>query len=86
MNRSYSNEKTNCRLPDIAYKDIVSVSSGYESYHIFIWKEIGQNIDKETVDGRTLDAQGDCSQTILRAISLQVDLKIKKHRYLTGIG
>jgi len=70
----------------IAYRDIVSVSTGYEGYRIFTWKGYDQDIDWATVDERTLDAQGDRSQAILHAISLRVDLKLKKHWYLTGIG
>ena len=70
----------------ISYKDKVSVSTSYDGYRIFTWKGYDENIDWNTVDERTLDAQGDRSQAILHAISLRVDVKLKKHWYLTGIG
>ncbi len=70
----------------LAYRDIISVAGSYEGYRIFTWKGYDRDINWETVDERTLDAQGDHSQAILHAISLRVDLKLKKHWYLTGIG
>lgn len=70
----------------VAYKDILSVSGSYEAYRIFTWKGYDKNIDWETVNVKTLDAQGDHSQAILHAVSLRADLKLKKRWYLTGIG
>lgn len=70
----------------LAYKDIFSVSGSYDGYRIFTWKGYDQDIDWNTVDERTLDAQGDKSGAILHAISLRVDLKLRRHWYLTGIG
>lgn len=70
----------------IAYKDIFSVSASYEAYRIFTWKGYDKDINWETVNERTLNAQGDHSQAMLHAISLRVDLKLRKQLYLTGIG
>jgi len=70
----------------IAYKDIISISSSYEGYRMFTWKGYKENIDWETINIKTLNAQGDHSQAILHAISLRIDLKLKNRFYLTGIG
>lgn len=70
----------------IAYKDIISVAANYEGYRMFTWKGYPQDIDWDNIEIKTLDAQGDHSQAILHAISLRVDLKLKKDLYLTGIG
>ncbi|MDU1905675.1 MAG: DUF3943 domain-containing protein [Dysgonomonas sp.] len=70
----------------IAYKDIISASSSYEAYRMFTWKGYPKGIDWDTINEKTLDAQGDHSQAMLHAITLRVDLKLKKQLYLTGIG
>lgn len=70
----------------IAYKDIFSVSAGYETYKMFTTKGYDRNIDWETVNEKTLNAQGDHSQATLHAISLRADLKLRKQIYLTAIG
>ncbi|WP_108822246.1 DUF3943 domain-containing protein [Dysgonomonas sp. Marseille-P4361] len=70
----------------LSYKDIFSISGNYEAYKIFTWKGYDKNIDWETVDPRTLNAQGDHSQAVLHAISLRADLKLRKQWYLTAIG
>ncbi len=70
----------------ISYKDIISISGSYEVYKMFTWKGYGEHIDWETVDEKTLNAQGDKSQAVLHAISLRADLKLRENLYLTGIG
>lgn len=70
----------------IAYKDKIAISSSYEAYRMFTWKGYSKNINWETVNEKTLNAQGDKSQAMLHAISLRIDLKLKNRWYLTGIG
>jgi len=69
----------------LAYKDILGISLIDEGYRMFTWKGYDKDIDWETVNEKTLDAQGDHSQAILHAVSLRLDLKLKKKWYLTGI-
>nr|WP_231496762.1 DUF3943 domain-containing protein [Prevotella sp. 10(H)] len=70
----------------LSYKDKISVSLSDEGYRMFTWKGYDQNIDWETVNEKTLNAQGDHSQAILHALCIRVDLKLKNQWYLTGIG
>lgn len=70
---------------NLSYKDIIGVSLVDEGYKMFTWKGYDENIDWESFDEKTLNAQGDHSQAVLHAVSLRVDLKLKKQIYLTGI-
>lgn len=71
---------------NLSYRDIFKVSGAYEAYRMFTWKGYDREIDWETVNIKTLDAQGDHSQAILHAISLRCDLKLRNRLYLTAIG
>ncbi|SBV92178.1 conserved hypothetical protein [uncultured Dysgonomonas sp.] len=70
----------------IAYKDIFSVSLTDDGYRMFTWKGYPRDINWETVNEKTLNAQGDHSQAVLNVVCLRMDLKLKDRFYLTGIG
>ena len=70
----------------ISYRDVFSASLEDEGYRMFTWKGYPKDINWETINEKTLDAQGDHSQAILHAISLRLDLKLKNRFYLTAIG
>lgn len=65
-------------------KDVFALSTSYEAYHFFTWKDYPDNIDWDTVDPRTLNAQGDKSSAILHAASLRLDFKLRQGLYLTS--
>jgi len=71
---------------NISYKDKIGVSWIYEGYRMFTWKGYPQGTDLETVDYNELNAQGDKSNATLNTSSLKVDLKLREHLYLTGVG
>lgn len=71
---------------NLAYKDIFSISLNDEGYRMFTWKGYPQHINWETVNEKTLNAQGDHSQAILHVACLRMDLKLKSQFYLTAIG
>lgn len=69
---------------DFIYKkDKFAISTTYDVYRMYTWKGYPDDIDWNTVDYKTLDAQGDESKAILHAISLRADLKLRKSLYLT---
>ena len=53
---------------------------------MFTWKGYPQHINWETVNEKTLNAQGDHSQAILHVACLRMVLKLKSQFYLTAIG
>ena len=65
-------------------KDVFALSTSYEAYHFFTWKGYPDDIDWNTVDPRTLNAQGDKSSAILHAASLRLDFKLRRGLYLTS--
>ena len=69
----------------LAYKDLISISLVEEGYKMFTWKGYAENIDWNTINEKTLNAQGDHSQALLNVLSLRADLKLRGHLYLTGI-
>jgi len=66
-------------------KDKFAASTVYEVYRMYTWKGYPEDIDWNNFDRRTLDAQGDLSKAILHAVGLRVDIKLKKHLFLTGV-
>lgn len=69
----------------LSYRDIVSITLADEGYRMYTWKGYPWDIDWNTVNEKTLDAQGDHSQAILNVATLRVDLKLRNRLYLTGI-
>ncbi|MCD7972837.1 MAG: DUF3943 domain-containing protein [Candidatus Azobacteroides sp.] len=70
----------------LSYKDIFSVSLMNETFRLFTWKGYPENINWETVDERTLNAQGDTSQSTTHSFCLRFDLKVRKNLYLTSMS
>ncbi|MDL2323253.1 DUF3943 domain-containing protein [Bacteroidales bacterium OttesenSCG-928-A17] len=70
---------------NLSKKDRFNVSLRNEWYRMFTWKGYAPDIDWNTVNEKTLNAQGDHSQALLNVLSLRIDLKLKKRLYLTGI-
>lgn len=69
-----------------AYKDKISISGNYEVYRMFTYKGYPKDIDWNTIDVHEFNYQGDRSQAILHAVSIRVDLKLRKQLYFTAIG
>ncbi|MDH6357517.1 DUF3943 domain-containing protein [Parabacteroides sp. PF5-9] len=63
-----------------------AASTLYEVYRMYTWKGYPGDIDWTDFNSKTLDAQGDRSKAILHAVSLRLDLRLKKNFYLTTIG
>lgn len=71
---------------NIAYKDLLSVSTDYEAYKMFTWKGYPEGFnDWDNIDVHNFNYQGDHSQAILHAVSIKADLKLRKQIYFTGI-
>lgn len=71
---------------NLAWKDKFSASFTYNAYRMFTWRGYPEDIDWNSIDPHEIDYQGDESQAILHAISLRLDLKLRKQLYLTGVG
>lgn len=71
---------------NIAFKDKIGVSWWYEGYQMFTWKGYPDGYDLSKALENELDAQGDKSNVFMNLINLRVDLKLREHIYLTGIG
>lgn len=65
-------------------KDVLALSTSYEAYHFFTWKDYPYPMNWETVDAHSLNAQGDKSSAILHAASLRIDVKLRHRLYLTS--
>lgn len=68
-----------------AYKDKFAMNLRSEMYRLFTWKGYPQDVDWDAVNIHDFDFQGDQSQAILHVNSLNAELKINEHVYLTGI-
>ena len=67
------------------YKDSkFSASLSHEFYRLFTWKGYDMDIDWASVDPKTLDAQGDESQSWVHVSELRLDYRLMKRMYLTG--
>lgn len=73
---------TGCSL---AYKDLIGLTLIDEGYKMYTWKGYPKDINWETINEKTLNAQGDKSHAILHAISLRIDIKLRQQLYLTGV-
>ncbi len=75
---------TKVGLNFIYKKDRFSFSTIYESYHMFTWKGYPEDIDWNTVNYKTLNAQGDPSHAILHAAGARLEVKLYKKLYLSS--
>lgn len=62
----------------------LSVSLSHEYYRLFTWGGYGMDTDWNLVDSKTLDAQGDESQSSVHVCELRLDYRLKKRMFITG--
>ena len=65
-------------------KSKFSVSLSHEFYRFFTWDGYDRNIDWASVDPKTLDAQGDESQSSVHVSELRLDYRLMKRIFITG--
>ena len=65
-------------------KSKFSVSLSHEFYRFFTWHGYDRDIDWATVDPKTLDAQGDESQSSVHVSELRLDYRLMKRMFITG--
>ena len=75
---------TKSQLTALYKESKFSVSLSHEFYRFFTWDGYGRNVDWASVDPRTLDAQGDESQSSVHVSELRLDYRLMKRMYLTG--
>jgi hypothetical protein len=63
-------------------KFIASLS--HEFYRFFTWKGYDRDIDWAMVDSKSLDAQGDESQSSVHICELRLDYRLMKRLFITG--
>ena len=61
-----------------------SVSLSHEFYRFFTWKGYDVHTDWATVNSKTLNAQGDESQSSVHVCELRLDYRLAKQMFLTG--
>jgi hypothetical protein len=57
----------------------------YGGFLFFTWQGYDRDIDWNTVNPRTLNAQGDESQALAQALRFKMSLKLSDRLYLTGM-
>ena len=75
---------TKSQLTALYKESKFSVSLSHEFYRFFTWDGYDRNVDWASVDPRTLDAQGDESQSSVHVSELRLDYRLMKRMYLTG--
>jgi hypothetical protein len=65
-------------------KSKFSVSLSHEFYRFFTWHGYDRDIDWATIDPKTLDAQGDESQSSVHVSELRLDYRLMKRMFITG--
>ena len=86
-NRNYniaSGFGTKSQLAALYKESKFSVSLSHEFYRFFTWDGYDKNVDWASVDPKTLDAQGDESQSSVHVSELRLDYRLMKRMYLTG--
>ena len=61
-----------------------SISLSHEYYRFFTWKGYDVHTDWATVNPKTLNAQGDESQSSVHVCELRLDYRLAKQIFLTG--
>ena len=75
---------TKSHLTALYKKGKFFASLSHEFYRLFTWDGYEKNIDWVSVDPKTLDAQGDESQSSVHVSELRLDYRLMKRMYLTG--
>lgn len=75
---------TKARLAALYKKSKISVSLSHEFYRFFTWDGYDKNIDWMSVNPKTLDAQGDESQSSVHVCEFRLDYRLMKRMFLTG--
>ena len=75
---------TKTRLTALYKKSKFSASLSHEYYRFFTWDGYDMDIDWESVNPKTLDAQGDESQSWVHVSELRLDYRLMKRMFLTG--
>ena len=86
-NRNYniaSGFGTKSQLAALFKDNKFSVSLSHEFYRFFTWDGYARDVDWTSVDPKTLDAQGDESQSSVHVSELRLDYRLMKRMYLTG--
>ena len=65
-------------------KSKFSASLSHEYYRLFTWDGYAKDIDWVSVDPKTLDAQGDESQSSVHVSELRLDYQLGKRMFITG--
>lgn len=65
-------------------RDLLSLAASYEYYRLFTWDGYQPNIDWDTIDPRTLDAQGDRSVASFGVFSARASVKLWRRLYATA--
>lgn len=72
------------RLIALYKKSKLSVSLSHEYYRFFTWEGYDKNIDWASVNPKTLNAQGDESQSSVHVSELRLDYRLVKRLFITG--
>ena len=75
---------TKSRLTALYKKSKFSVSLSHEFCRFFTWDGYDRNIDWASVDPKTLDAQGDESQSSVHVSEVRLDYRLVKRMFITG--
>lgn len=65
-------------------RDLLSLAASYEYYRLFTWDGYPSDIDWDTVEPRTLDAQGDRSVASFGVFSARASVKLWRRLYATA--
>ena len=72
------------RVTALYKKSKFSVSLSHEFYRFFTWDGYDLNIDWATVNPKTLNAQGDESQSSVHVYEFRLDYRLVKRMFITG--
>ena len=75
---------TKSRLTTLYKKGKLSASLLHEYYRFFTWDGYDKNIDWSSVNPRTLNAQGDKSQSSVHVSELRFDYRLVNRLFITG--
>ena len=75
---------TKSRLMALYKDDKISASLSHEFYRFFTWKGYDMDTDWTTVNPKTLDAQGDQSQSSVHVCEFRLDYQLVNRMFVTG--
>ena len=75
---------TKSHLTALYKKSKFSASLSHEYYRLFTWDGYDRNVDWASVDPKTLDVQGDESQSSVHVSELRLDYQLGKRMFITG--